>query len=72
MIHPNDSFKRNRKFANEVKKTYDVLLQDLTLKARAGHKKSAVLLLEKMAEQNIVLYHLGFRISDEGRLNYVD
>ena len=37
-------------------------------KARLGNNKAAIELMEKMTEQNAVLFHLGFTIGDTGRL----
>ena len=64
----NESLKNNRKFALQVKKTYDTICRNLSSKARLGSIQSAKLLMEKMSEQNVVLYHLGFTVGDTGRL----
>jgi hypothetical protein len=42
--------------------------KSLSKSATSGSKKSAKKLMESMTEQNIVLYHLGFTVSDAGRL----
>jgi len=66
-IH-NENLKNDRRFALQVKKTYDKVCRELSSKATHGDKKAASALLGKMAEQNVVLYHLGFRITNSGRL----
>lgn len=63
-----ETFKNNRKFALEVKKTYDKICRDLSNKARVGSKRDALELMNKMSEQNIVLYFLGFKIDFNGKL----
>lgn len=63
-----ENFKGDRKFALEVKKTYDKICRDLSNKARVGSKRDALELMNKMSEQNIVLYFLGFKIDFNGKL----
>jgi len=60
--------KGDRSFALEVKRTYDGVCKKLSGEARLGNNKSALELMKKMTEQNIVLRHLGFRITDSGRI----
>lgn len=64
----NEALKGDRKFALAVNKTYRGVLKELSWKATNGDNKAARLLMEKMAEQNVVLYNLGFYLTDSGRL----
>lgn len=66
-----ESKKGEKNFARKVKNTYEIILKNLTLKARSGNKKAALELMEKITELDVVLYQLGFVISNHGRLKKI-
>ena len=64
----NDRKKGDKKFALQVKKTYDLVLGELSNRATKGDNKAASELIKKLSEMNVVLYHLGFYLTDSGRM----
>ncbi len=58
----NEKFKGDEKFARQVSKTYETIIIELANKFKAKEH------MKKMIERNIVLYHLGFALIDNGKL----
>lgn len=64
----NESKKGDIIFAQQVKKTYKAFYENLQIKISQGDKPACLILIEKLTEENVVLYHLGFKLNDSGRL----